>query len=183
MHPQIERQGRSPAGLERCSHIAEVIGSNPIVPTSISSSSIFLPVFLHCIEIRSAVQCSAFRAYPLSTCVPFVGLSLCRACLSVPRLFPWACVFRLLPCAGPAFKCPSFICVRPFFGFSRASCLSFRAPPFSVGARFSASLLSVLSCSAGYNPPLNLAAASAQPCPGCLSSSPRPPLGLAFPMV
>ena len=27
-------QGRSPAGLERCSHIAEVIGSNPIVPTS-----------------------------------------------------------------------------------------------------------------------------------------------------
>ena len=27
-------QGHSPAGLERCSHIAEVIGSNPIVPTS-----------------------------------------------------------------------------------------------------------------------------------------------------
>ena len=27
-------QGRSPAGLERCSHIAEVIGSNPIVPTT-----------------------------------------------------------------------------------------------------------------------------------------------------
>ena len=26
-------QGRSPAGLERCSHIAEVIGSSPIVPT------------------------------------------------------------------------------------------------------------------------------------------------------
>ena len=29
-----DRQGHSPAGLERCSHIAEVIGSNPIVPTS-----------------------------------------------------------------------------------------------------------------------------------------------------
>ena len=26
-------QGRSPVGLERCSHIAEVIGSSPIVPT------------------------------------------------------------------------------------------------------------------------------------------------------
>ena len=30
---QNTKQGRSPAGLERCSHIAEVIGSNPIVPT------------------------------------------------------------------------------------------------------------------------------------------------------
>ena len=31
--PVIETQGRSPVGLERCSHIAEVIGSSPIVPT------------------------------------------------------------------------------------------------------------------------------------------------------
>lgn len=28
------RQGYSPDGLERCSHIAEVIGSSPIIPTS-----------------------------------------------------------------------------------------------------------------------------------------------------
>ena len=36
MHPVLggkAAKGRSPAGLERCSHIAEVIGSNPIVPT------------------------------------------------------------------------------------------------------------------------------------------------------
>lgn len=31
--PETSRKGRSPVGLERCSHIAEVIGSSPIVPT------------------------------------------------------------------------------------------------------------------------------------------------------
>ena len=30
---RINAKGRSPVGLERCSHIAEVIGSSPIVPT------------------------------------------------------------------------------------------------------------------------------------------------------
>ena len=30
---QIKRQGHSPVGLERCSHIAEVPGSSPGVPT------------------------------------------------------------------------------------------------------------------------------------------------------
>ena len=34
-----EAQGRSPVGLERCSHIAEVIGSSPIVPTSRKSKT------------------------------------------------------------------------------------------------------------------------------------------------
>ena len=32
--PVIEKQGRSPVGLERCSHIAEVKGSNPFVSTT-----------------------------------------------------------------------------------------------------------------------------------------------------
>ena len=35
LHCKTDRKGRSPVGLERCSHIAEVIGSSPIVPTSI----------------------------------------------------------------------------------------------------------------------------------------------------
>ena len=30
----MNSQGHSPVGLERCSHIAEVIGSSPIVPTT-----------------------------------------------------------------------------------------------------------------------------------------------------
>ena len=33
MHPLIKSQGHSPVGLERCSHIAEVPGSSPGVPT------------------------------------------------------------------------------------------------------------------------------------------------------
>ena len=33
--PLTQRKGHSPAGLERCSHIAEVPGSNPGVPTSV----------------------------------------------------------------------------------------------------------------------------------------------------
>ena len=31
--PANKKQGRSPVGLERCSHIAEVPGSSPGVPT------------------------------------------------------------------------------------------------------------------------------------------------------
>lgn len=34
------RQGYSPDGLERCSHIAEVIGSSPIVPTPIRKAEL-----------------------------------------------------------------------------------------------------------------------------------------------
>ena len=39
LHPQYIEQGRSPVGLERCSHIAEVIGSSPIVPTPTEEKS------------------------------------------------------------------------------------------------------------------------------------------------
>ena len=34
LHPQISEWGRSPVGLERCSHIAEVNSSSLFVPTN-----------------------------------------------------------------------------------------------------------------------------------------------------
>ena len=51
-------QGRSSAGLERFSHIEEVIGSNPIVPTNESRSFV---AFVLCFTPRGSSSVLVFK--------------------------------------------------------------------------------------------------------------------------